>query len=120
VGEILVGTIPPERPAFVYQDYSTFPAIEADLSFAQPREMPWEKVEAFVLGRRPQNLESLRLNDRYEGAGVPEGQVKTTIRLTFRSTERTLSQEEVNRQIQSLARELATRLGVRFDDGRKE
>jgi len=120
VGEILVGTIPPERPAFVYQDYSTYPAIEADLSFAQPREMPWERVEEFVLGRRLQNLESLRLIDRYEGPGVPQGQVKTTIRLTFRSAERTLSQEEVNRQIQRLARELAARLGVRFDDGRKE
>ena len=31
------------------------------------------------------NLESLRLLDRYEGTGVGEGKVKTTMRLTFRA-----------------------------------
>lgn len=114
VGELLVGSIPVEGRGFVYQDYATLPAITADLSFAQPRELPWEKVEEFVRGRGLEDLESLRCLDRYEGPGVPEGQVKTTIRLSFRSRERTLLQEEINRQVQGLAAELASRLNVTF------
>ncbi len=58
------------------------------------------------------NLESLECHDRYEGPGVSEGEVKTTIRLRFRSPERTLSQEEVNREVRRLAEALGSRPGI--------
>jgi len=61
------------------------------------------------------DLESLRCVDRYEGEKVPPGFVKTTIRLTFRSAERTLSQDEVNREVRRLADELQRRLGIRVE-----
>ncbi len=114
VGELVVGSIPAAGRGFAYQDYATLPAITADLSFAQPRELTWETIEEFVRGGGLENLESLRCVDRYEGPGVPQGSVKTTVRLTFRSPDRTLSQEEVNRQVKSLAAELASRLKVTF------
>jgi phenylalanyl-tRNA synthetase beta subunit len=52
--------------------------------------------------------------DRYEGPGVPEGRVKTTIRLLFRSPERTLEQERVNAEVRRVGDELKSRLGVIF------
>jgi phenylalanyl-tRNA synthetase beta subunit len=61
-----------------------------------------------------ENLESLSCLDRYEGPGVAEAAVKTAIRLRLRSPERTLEQEEVNRQVERLAEELRSRLGVQF------
>ena len=64
------------------------------------------RVEKCVRELGLADLESLRCVDRYEGEGVAAGSVKTTIRLTFRSPERTLSQEEVNRHVQKLAEEL--------------
>ena len=114
VGELVVGSIPAAGRGFAYQDYATLPAITADLSFAQPRQLTWETIEEFLRGRGLENLESVRCVDRYEGPGVPEGRVKTTIRLTFRSPDRTLSQEEINRQMKGLAAELASRLNVTF------
>jgi phenylalanyl-tRNA synthetase beta chain len=114
VGELVVGSIPLAGRGFAYQDFATLPAITADLSFAQPRELAWETIEEFVRGRRLENLESVRCVDRYEGPGVPQERVKTTVRLTFRSPDRTLSQEEINRQVKSLAAELAKRLNVTF------
>ena len=60
-------------------------------------------------GRGLSQLESVRVVDRYEGPGVSEGRIKTTVRLMFRSAERTLEQEEVNREVQRLAGELAAR-----------
>jgi len=113
-GEILVDALPLERPPFVFQDFSTRPPIMADLSFAQPRDLAWETVETFVRSLGFADLEGLRCLDRYEGGGVAPGQVKITIRLTFRSRERTLSQEEVNRQVQRLADELREKLKVTF------
>ncbi len=113
-GEILVDALPLERPPFAFEPFSTLPPIVADLSFAQPRDLPWRAVEEFTRAQDLADLESLRCLDRYEGEGVPADHVKTTIRLTFRSKEKTLSQEEVNRQVQGLADELRKKLRVTF------
>ncbi len=113
-GEILVDALPLERPPFAFQDFSMRPPISADLSFTQPRGLSWGAVEVFVRSLGLSDLEAVRCLDRYEGGAVAPGQVKTTIRLTFRSRERTLAQEEVNRQIQGLADALRRQLKVTF------
>jgi phenylalanyl-tRNA synthetase beta chain len=115
-GEILVDALPLEGRPFVFEPFSSLPAITADLSLLQPRELPWEKVEECVASMGLADLESLRCLDRYEGEGVPAGRVKTTIRLTFRAADRTLSQDEVNRAVQTLAAELVRQLGVRVGE----
>jgi len=113
-GEILVGAIPAGAGPFHFEEYSTLPAISADLSFAQRKDLAWSELEAFVRSRALAHLESLACVDRYEGPGVAAGQVKTTIRLTFRAPDRTLEQEEVNREMRRLAGELASRQGITF------
>ncbi len=113
-GEILVDAIPAgERPSR-FEEYSTLPAISADLTFAQPKDLAWRELEQLVRSRELPHLESVSCVDRYEGPGVAAGQVKTTVRLTFRSPDRTLEQEEVNRQVRCLAEELVSRPGITF------
>jgi phenylalanyl-tRNA synthetase beta chain len=113
-GELLVAAIPAEARTFQYQAPPALPAITADLSFAQPKELAWDELSDFVRGRNLAHLESLRCLDRYEGPGVEAGKVKTTIRLTFRSEQRTLEQEEVNGEVRRLAEELVSRPGIAF------
>ena len=112
VGELVVEAIPARTAGARFVPYSSYPPIEADLSFAQARGTAWGEIEAFVRGSGLAHLESVRIVDRYEGRGVPDGQVKATIRLTFRSAERTLEQEEVNREVAKLARGLARELSI--------
>ncbi len=114
-GEILVDALPLDGRPFVFEALSSLPAITADLSFLQPRDLPWSKVEECVRWVGLAHLESLRCVDRHEGERVAAGSVKTTIRLTFRSPERTLSQDEVNREMRRLADGLGRQLGVRFE-----
>ena len=111
-GEILVGAIPTGLRPFRFAPYSDLPAIVADLSFTQPKSLSWDDVSAFVRGLGLAHLESVTCYDRYEGPGVPPEAVKTTLRLTFRSAERTLEQDEVNREVRRLAEALAARPGV--------
>jgi phenylalanyl-tRNA synthetase beta subunit len=113
-GEIVVEAIPRGERSVRFRGYSPFPPIVADLSFAHPRTLAWERIEDFARGLALANLESLKLLDRYEGPGVAEGDVKTTIRLTFRSPERTLEQEEVNSERNRLADALREDLRVRI------
>jgi phenylalanyl-tRNA synthetase beta chain len=111
-GELLLDGMPPAAAAPKFRPYSTFPAIEADLSFGQPRDLAWAEVERFVRAQKLAHLESLRLLDRYEGQGVGEEMVKTTLRLTFRALDRTLEQDDVNREIARLSAALKEKLGV--------
>jgi phenylalanyl-tRNA synthetase beta chain len=111
-GEILLDALPAAGTPAKFRAYSEYPAIEADLSFLQRRDLPWAEIAWFVRGQGLANLESLRLLDRYEGPGVGEGRIKTTIRLAFRAADRTLEQEEVNGQVRRLAGALAQNLGA--------
>jgi phenylalanyl-tRNA synthetase beta chain len=111
-GEVLLDAVPARAAGAAFRPFSGFPPVEADLSFSQPRDLPWVAIEEFVRAQKLENLEATRLLDRYEGRGVAEGRVKTTLRLTFRSPERTLEQEEVNAQVARLASALKQSLGV--------
>ncbi|HEY1433818.1 MAG TPA: phenylalanine--tRNA ligase subunit beta [Thermoanaerobaculia bacterium] len=113
-GELIVAAIPAGARDFRFVEAPALPAIAADLSFVQPRTLSWDQIADFVRASRLAHLEAFRCLDRYEGAGVAEGSVKTTIRLTFRSPERTLEQEEVNREVRRLATELGSRPGIAF------
>jgi phenylalanyl-tRNA synthetase beta chain len=113
-GEIRVEAIPRRGAPARFEPYSAFPPIEADLSFAHSRERTWQALEEFVRAQNLAGLDSIRLVDRYEGPGVEEGRVKTTIRLTFRAPDRTLEQEEVNREARRLVGQLTAHLGVVF------
>ncbi|MEP7132752.1 MAG: phenylalanine--tRNA ligase subunit beta [Acidobacteriota bacterium] len=113
-GELLVERIPSRPRAARFAPYSTFPPVEVDLSFAQPRAVPWEEIAAFIRDRALLDLESFRVADRYEGASVPADRTKTTVRLTFRSADRTLTSDDVNRERDRLAAALQERFGVTF------
>ena len=113
-GEILVDRIPASPREAPFASYSSFPPVEADLSFAHDRALPWAALAGFVAEQRLAGLEDFRVTDRWEGAGVAPGRTKTTLRLTFRSADRTLSQEEVNRERDRLVEALKRKFGVEF------
>jgi phenylalanyl-tRNA synthetase beta chain len=52
---------------------------------------------------------SVREFDRYQGKGVPDGQVSLSMRLTFRHPDRTLTDAEVHEAIEMIVDTLATR-----------
>jgi phenylalanyl-tRNA synthetase beta chain len=45
---------------------------------------------------------SVREFDRYDGKGVPEGQISVSLRLTFRDRDRTLTDAEVQRAVDTI------------------
>jgi len=113
-GELRVDAIPTDAAPLRFVTYSSFPPIEADLSFSQARDVSWQRVEEFVRSRQLAHLESVRILDRYEAPGATAGRVKTTIRLTFRSHERTLEQDGVNQEVARLREALKEELGASF------
>jgi phenylalanyl-tRNA synthetase beta chain len=59
--------------------------------------------------RGGQELTQLEIFDRYAGKGVPEGKISLAFRLTFQSSDRTLTDDEVTRRIEQVVDMLAKR-----------
>ncbi len=72
-----------------------YPSVARDLSLLVSATLPVAALRATALGVGSATLQHVREFDRYQGKGVPEGQVSVSLRLTFRSPDRTLTDAEV-------------------------
>jgi phenylalanyl-tRNA synthetase beta chain len=72
-----------------------YPAITRDLSILVGEALPAAAVRGTIRSAAPEFLESIVEFDRYQGKGIPEGSVSLSVRLTFRSAARTLTDQEV-------------------------
>jgi phenylalanyl-tRNA synthetase beta chain len=73
-----------------------YPSIARDISILIEETLPAETVRGTIGAVAPETLVSVGEFDRYQGTGVPEGRVSLSLRLTFRSPERTLTDAEVD------------------------
>ena len=72
-----------------------YPSSARDISIVVDETLPAETVRGTIRAAAPDTLVSVREFDRYQGKGVPEGRVSLSLRLTFRSLDRTLTDAEV-------------------------
>jgi phenylalanyl-tRNA synthetase beta chain len=73
-----------------------FPSIVRDLSVLVDATLPAAAVRGTIRSAAPSTLVQTIEFDRYQGKGVPEDRVSLSLRLTFRSPERTLTDAEVD------------------------
>jgi phenylalanyl-tRNA synthetase beta chain len=71
-----------------------------------------ETVRATVHSAGPSTLVRVREFDRYQGKGVPDGKVSLSLRLTFRSPDRTLTDTEVQAAMDAIIGALKERHGA--------
>ncbi len=72
-----------------------YPSIARDISIVVDHILPAATVRGTIRSVAPETLVSVREFDRYQGKGVPDGRISLSLRLTFRSPERTLTDAEV-------------------------
>jgi phenylalanyl-tRNA synthetase beta chain len=85
-----------------------YPSIARDISIVVDESLPAETVRGTIRSAAPETLVSAREFDRYQGKGVPGGRVSLSLRLTFRSAERTLTDAEVDAAMKNILSALAT------------
>ena len=85
------------------------PFVVRDLSIVVADTLPAEIIRGTILaaGRDvPAALAAVSFFDRYQGKGVPPGAVSLSIRLTFQAADRTLTDAEVQRSVETILAEL--------------
>jgi phenylalanyl-tRNA synthetase beta chain len=90
---------------------SRFPGIDADFTLTHSASVRWSDLEKAIAAVRPPELAGFALKVRYQGEGVPEGAVNTTIAFSYNAGDRSLTQDEVNERHFALAAELTRRFG---------
>jgi phenylalanyl-tRNA synthetase beta chain len=78
-----------------YEDVTTFPAVHQDLAVVLSDEVPAAELRDAVLAAGGELLRAAEVFDLYEGEQVGEGRKSLALRLEFRATDRTLTDEEV-------------------------
>jgi phenylalanyl-tRNA synthetase beta chain len=97
-----------------YQPISRFPAMVRDVAFLLPRTIPAARTEAVVRAAAGEDLEALALFDAYEGDPLPAGQRNLAFSLTFRRSDRTLTDAEVEAAMEGVRAALREELGAQI------
>jgi phenylalanyl-tRNA synthetase beta chain len=96
-----------------YAPLARFPSVVRDVTLVAPRRDTFEEMRRAALDARAEHLRAVRLVYVYEGERVPEGSRSVTLRLEYRSDERTLRDEEVD----ALHARVVSALEEKFGDG---
>jgi phenylalanyl-tRNA synthetase beta subunit len=94
---------------------SRFPGSDVDLTVTHPLAVSWETLVAAVRTGAPGELLRVEAKYLWRGAGVPEGHVKTTLKVAFGSVDRSLERDEINRWRDDVARRLLAIPGTAVD-----
>lgn len=89
-----------------FEPLSQFPAINRDLSFVISETISLDFIEKSIQDLGGDLLEDVELVDVYQGRGIKDDEKAITLRLIFRSKERSLKDEEVNRLLQIIIKDL--------------
>jgi phenylalanyl-tRNA synthetase beta chain len=89
-----------------------YPSVTRDISVLVDDTLGAAVLRQTVRDAAPSTLVSVREFDRYQGKGIPEQKVSLSLRLTFRSPDRTLTDAEVQAAMDAVLRLLTEKHGA--------
>jgi phenylalanyl-tRNA synthetase beta chain len=114
VAEIdLEAVLQTKEQVVAYKPLPIYPAIVRDASLLIKRNVSFSEIEKAVIEQNFELCRSVRFVDVYEGKGVAEDERSITVRLEYRSDERTLLEEEIEQIHREILQNLERKLGVK-------
>ena len=101
-----------KRKAVNFKPFSTFPPAMKDLALLADQDEPAEKVrsalEAIALEVADHQflVDPVTIFDLFSGSGLPDGKKSVACGMRFRSNDRTLGEEEVNRAFEQIVEKI--------------
>jgi phenylalanyl-tRNA synthetase beta chain len=102
-----------EIPPVLYTSLPKYPAVVRDVSFVVTREISFDQIKSAIVGERRELCRSVGFVDVYEGKGMGQNERSLTIRLEYRSDERTLLDSEVDEVHTQLIETVERELNIR-------
>jgi phenylalanyl-tRNA synthetase beta chain len=97
-----------------YTPLARYPSVVRDVSFLVSRRTTFAELRRAILSLGIEHSRNVALVDVYEGTNLPEGQRSITLRIEYRSDERTLRDEEVDVEHAQVVRALESTFGAKM------
>jgi phenylalanyl-tRNA synthetase beta chain len=81
-----------------YAPLPRYPSVSRDVTLLIDREVSFAQLVQFIAGEDVENCTGVKLVGVYEGANIPADKRSITLRMEYRSDERTLRDDEVEAQ----------------------
>jgi phenylalanyl-tRNA synthetase beta chain len=98
------------NPAKSFKPLPQFPSSRRDVAMLVPESVTHEVVLQTVKQAKAANLESVELFDVFRGQGIPAGQKSLAYAFTYRATDKTLTDADVNSAHEKVLNGLKTQL----------
>lgn len=97
-----------------YQALPRYPAVTRDLAFVVEKTVLAAQILKLIQKGGGSILEEVSLFDIYEGSQIPDGYKSMAYALSYRASDRTLKDDEVNKAHQRIVTMLETELGAKL------
>lgn len=98
----------------LYSSVPRFPAVERDMALLVPEDVASAEIIGIIRERAGALLEKVVFFDLYHGKQLPEGMKSLAYSIYYRSSERTLTDEEVNAVQERITQTLEERLSAQL------
>ncbi len=97
-----------------YQPATKFPAVKRDISIVCDKKIPFEKIEKIIKQAMKNGgiLKEFTLFSVYENEKIGSDKISYSLRLSYKHSDKTLNDSEVNADIQALIEKLGKDLGI--------
>jgi phenylalanyl-tRNA synthetase beta chain len=112
VAEIDLDSVPPVDEDPQVEALPRHPSMTRDISILVADTLAAGTVRQTVQLNAPDTLVRVSEFDRYQGTGIPDGQVSLSLRLTFRALDRTLTDAEVQTAVDAVLAALKQQHGA--------
>ena len=97
-----------------YKQLPKFPAVSRDIAMLVDDSVPVADIEAVIKQASGKMLESLSLFDVYKGKQIPDGKKSVAYAAIFRSADRTLTDDDVNKVFNKILKSLEHNLNAQL------
>lgn len=99
-----------------YKPLPKFPTMQRDIAMLVKDEINVKEIEKIIKAKGGKLLESVKLFDVYKGEQIEKGYKSVAYSILFRSSEKTLTDEEVNAPMKKILKELEEKLQAQLRD----
>jgi phenylalanyl-tRNA synthetase beta chain len=97
-----------------YKPLPKFPAVTRDIAVLVDEAVPVKLIEQIIIAGAGKIFEEVKLFDVYKGKQVPDGKKSVAYSITFRASDRTLTDEEVGKAMEKIIGRLSEQLGAQL------
>ncbi|HKO62638.1 MAG TPA: phenylalanine--tRNA ligase subunit beta [Pyrinomonadaceae bacterium] len=98
----LTALIESQPKTIQYKPLPRYPSVVRDITLLVDRDATFWQLRQAIESRQIEDYAGVKLVGTYEGKNIPEGRRSVTLRIEFRSDERTLRDEEVEQRNREL------------------